>query len=87
VTGKKGKATKEEEYDEEEEEEDTKGKKKKKQEKPKKYKKGKWNPAVEVIERSEMLEGSKNEPIDYESVRANNKNLIRAAHTGNVKLL
>ena len=95
LTGKKGKATKKEEYDEgeeeevkEEEEDDGKKKKAKKEtKKPTKYRKGKWNPNVEIIEKCEMLQSEKDDFIDYESMRANNKNVIRAAYTGNIKLL
>jgi len=97
VSGKKGKATKEEEIEEEEEEEEekkgkgkgkAKGKgKKEDEEKPKKFKKGVWNPDVELVEETAMLESKDNKVIDYESVKANNKNIIRAVYTKNYKLL
>jgi len=46
-----------------------------------------FNPNVEIIERSEMLESEENHVIDYGSTRTNNKNIIRAVYTRNHELL
>jgi len=89
ATKKGGKKKKEEEEEEEEEEEDDGKKKKKKKaaKKPEKFKKGKWNPAVTLVTHDNMLEDKTNEPIDYGSVKYNCRNLIRAIHTKNYKLM
>jgi len=73
--------------DEEEEEEGEGKKKKKAAKKPEKFKKGKWNPAVKLVTHDEILEDKSNEPIDYGSVKYNCRNLIRAVHTKNHKLM
>lgn len=97
--GRKKKGAKEEsEGEEEEEEEDTKKGKKKKgdtdkegkkkeKKKPTKFKKGKWNPDVQIVDKNEMLEDPSDQPIDYLNVRHNNRNVIRAVQTKNYKLL
>ena len=51
------------------------------------YKKGKWNPDVELREEDKYMEGSGSEPFFDCCIRCNNKNLIRAAKTGNERLL
>jgi len=97
--GRKKKAAKEEsEGEDEEDEEDTKKGKKKKgdtdkegkkkeKKKPAKFKKGKWNPNAQIVETNDMLDDPSDEPIDYLNVRHNNRNIIRAVHTKNYKLL
>ena len=66
---------------------DKDGKKKKEKKKPTVYKKGKWNPDVELIEVDDTLESKDNQPIDYGSYQHNSRNLIRAVNTKNHKLL
>ena len=60
-----------------------KEKKKKAPKKPKVYKKGKWNPDIEVLEEDKYKEGKGNELFLECCVRCNNKNVIRACNTGN----
>lgn len=54
---------------------------------PTEFKKGKWNPDVEVLDIDLHKEGKSNECFFDCCVRCNNKNVIRAAITGNEKLL
>ena len=54
---------------------------------PKKFKRGVFNPDIDIVETCEMLESDSQEIIDYGTVHANNKNLIRAVYTENHKLL
>ena len=77
----------EEEDQEEEEEKPKKTKGKKKVAKPLKFKKGKINPNVEIVDTCDMLESKDNNIIDYGSIKANNKNIIRAVYTKNHILL
>ena len=51
-----------------------------------KFVRGQWNPDVKLVDKSEVLEGT-GDVVDYESVRMNNKNLIRAVYTKNYDLL
>ena len=55
--------------------------------KPTEYKKGKWNPEVEVLKLDKYLEHPQNELFIECCIRCNNRNIIRAAYTGNDKLL
>ena len=59
----------------------------KKKEIPQVYKKGKWNPNVEIIEKCEQLESESSKPNFSCSARNSNREVIRAAYTGNRKLL
>jgi len=84
-----------------EEESDTEKKKKKKQKQktekvkrppkakkmPDVYKKGMWNPNVEVITHHRLLMDPSDDMVDYDSVKTNNKNLLRAVYTKNYTLL
>jgi len=54
---------------------------------PNKFKKGVWNPKAKLVDLNTSLMSPSDEPIDYKSVKLNNKNLIRAAATGNTQLL
>ncbi|CAD8085273.1 unnamed protein product [Paramecium sonneborni] len=55
---------------------------------PKKFVKGKLNPNYrEIRQISEQFEGSSSKFCDYSSIMMNNNELIRAAKTGNIKLL
>jgi hypothetical protein len=53
---------------------------------PTEFKKGKWNPDVELIEVDHYLEAPESEPNFECCIRCNNRNMIRAAFTGNIKL-
>lgn len=59
---------------------------KKKAKLPESYKKGKFNPAVKVIEFTKYLGDNSNQPFFDVSVNCNNKNLHRACATGNKAL-
>ena len=84
---------------EKEQEEEDSGKKKKKKApakakkppKPKKrpdtYKKGKWNPRVDVTKYHDLLMNPSGEIIKYGSTKTDNKNLMRAVYTKNYALL
>ena len=61
--------------------------KEKKKKETAQFKRGKFNNNVEVIDICEMLQSPSDHVIDYESVKSNNKNLIRAVYTENYKLL
>jgi hypothetical protein len=54
---------------------------------PTEFKKGKWNPDIELIDVDKHKESFINEPFLDCCIRCNNKNIIRAAITGNDKLL
>lgn len=92
-SAKKSVATKDAELDEnaENSEEDKKNKKKKKPAKkaklPPVYKKGKFNPDVQEIDKTPQLEDPSDDIIDYKSPKSNNRNIIRAAYTKNHTLL
>lgn len=67
---------------------------KSKAEKPKKapkrpteFKKGKWNPHVELLDHNKYREHPQDELFIECCIRCNNRNVIRAAYTGNEKLL
>jgi hypothetical protein len=55
--------------------------------KPTEFKKGKWNPTVELAEMDKYKEHPQNELFGECCVRCNNRNIIRAAYTGNDTLL
>jgi ankyrin repeat protein/predicted DNA-binding WGR domain protein len=96
--GKKQAQMDEEEIEEQEEEEDyaesTKGRKTKLNtgkaakavSKPTVYKKGKWNPNVVLVEKCQQLESESAVPNFECSARNSNREVIRAAMTGNKKL-
>ena len=54
---------------------------------PKEYKKGRWNPDVELVQEDKYKESTSNELYLDCCIRCNNKNIIRAAITNNEKLL
>jgi hypothetical protein len=54
---------------------------------PTEFKKGKWNPDVKILDTDLHKEGKANDCFFDCCVRCNNKNVIRAAITGNEKLL
>lgn len=54
---------------------------------PTEFKKGKWNPFVELAEMDKYLEHPQKELFIECCVRCNNRNIIRAAYTGNENLL
>ena len=54
---------------------------------PTEFKKGKWNPTVELAELTKELEHPQSDLFADCCIRCNNRNIIRAAHTGNHKLL
>ena len=54
---------------------------------PKEFKKGRWNPAVELLEVEKYKESPENELYLECCIRCNNKNIIRAAITNNEKLM
>jgi hypothetical protein len=60
---------------------------KKEPKRPTEFKKGKWNPNVELAEMDKYLEHPQSELFAECCVRCNNRNIIRAAYTGNDKLL
>lgn len=51
------------------------------------FKKGKWNPDIQVLKVEKYLEAESDEPFFDCCIRCNNKNVIRAAETNNKKLL
>ena len=55
--------------------------------KPTEFKKGKWNPNIELVELERCKEGPSDRPAFACCVRCNNKELIRAANTHNKHLL
>ena len=54
---------------------------------PTEFKKGKWNPNVELVKIEKYKEDPSNEPFIECCIRCNNRNPIRAANTNNDKLL
>ena len=54
---------------------------------PTEFKKGKWNPGVELVDMDKHLEHPETKLFDECCIRCNNRNIIRAAHTGNHKVL
>lgn len=71
---------------------DGKGKEEKKAKKravkrPTEFKKGKWNPHIELVTDEPYKTGHRDQPYYDCCMRCNNKNVIRAALTGNQKLL
>jgi hypothetical protein len=54
---------------------------------PTEFKKGKWNPHVELVEMDIYKEHPKNELFGDCCIRCNNRNIIRAAVTGNDTLM
>ena len=54
---------------------------------PTEFKKGKWNPDVQLVDQDKYLEDPKSELFIECCVRCNNRNIIRAAFTGNDTLL
>jgi ankyrin repeat protein/predicted DNA-binding WGR domain protein len=61
-------------------------KKKKAAGKPEVYKKGKFNPNIEILPSTTIFESPDNQPFFDVSVRLNNKNIHRAVITGNKQL-
>lgn len=55
--------------------------------KPTEFKKGKWNPDIQIVEQDKYRENPISKPILDCCIRCNNKNLIRAAITDNEQLL
>ncbi len=51
------------------------------------FKKGVWNPDVELVKIDRYLEAEDNQPFLDCCIRCNNKNVIRAANINNEKLL
>ena len=51
------------------------------------FKKGKWNPFIELIGVDQYKEGKDSQLYLHCCIRCNNKNLIRAAITGNEELM
>ena len=84
-----------EDEEDDEEEEVKKGKKvklntgkaKKASEKPSVFKKGKWNPNVEIVEHCHQLESASLVPNFDCSTRNSNREVIRAAQIGSEKLM
>lgn len=64
-----------------------KPKAKKAPKKPTVFKKGRWNPDIELVKIDKFFESEDDEPFLNCCIRCNNKNVIRAAETGNEKLL
>ena len=64
-----------------------KAKAKKGVKRPTVYKKGIWNPDVELVKIDKYLEAEDNQPFFDCCVRCNNKNVIRAVNINNEKLL
>ena len=54
---------------------------------PTEFKKGRWNPDVELIEVEKYKESPENELYLECCIRCNNKNIIRAVHAESEKLL
>lgn len=54
---------------------------------PTEFKKGKWNPHIELVDVDKYKEGTDNNLYFDCCIRCNNKNIIRAAITSNMKLL
>ena len=84
---KRGKSKKNGDIDEEDEKNASAKKGKGKKKTPQKFKRGKFNPDIEEVDTCEMLESDSNTIIDYDTVYANNKNLIRAVYVDNYDLL
>jgi hypothetical protein len=55
--------------------------------KPKEYKRGVWNPDVEVITHDPNKNGDSKDMILGCCTRCNNRNMHRAAYTGNAELM
>lgn len=64
-----------------------KEKKPKTPKRPKEFKKGRWNPDVEILEVEKYRESKDNQLYLDCCIRCNNKNIIRAVHADNEKLL
>jgi len=54
---------------------------------PTEFKKGKWNPTIELLKEDRYLESKSNDLFLECCTRCNNKNIIRAANTENDTLL
>ena len=61
--------------------------KKKVPKRPTEFKKGRWNPDVELLDHDKYKESPSNDLFLDCCIRCNNKNIIRAANTNNEKLM
>jgi hypothetical protein len=61
--------------------------KKKVPKRPTEFKKGKWNPDIELLDEDKYRESKNNDLYLDCCIRCNNKNIIRASNSNNIELL